>query len=188
MTLSVHKPMPGDNITDACASLLKLAITKRKPAAMLFNQVVVVAYGHETPDDLADQWQQECEAADERWRASPDGIAFAEKRERERQEAIERAGEHRGWPLHAVLTAITGRVWGDFGTFRELADWVDGSMSTVRTKVLANMPTIPEGIDTISEADWPTSESDLPAKMIKQVDRFGPTIIVGRAVPSWVNA
>lgn len=188
MKPAIYTPLVGDSIAIAAADLIDLATTRKVPAVMLFNGVVVAAYGHETPEEVQAAWAVAMDAKAARWRASPDGIAFAEKQERERQEAIAAAGQRKAWPLHAVLTAITGRVWGDFGDVRDLADWVDAGISNMRTKVLANMPTIPEGIDTIPPEAWPTSADDLPAKMAAQVERFGASVIVCKALPAWVNS
>lgn len=170
----------GTNVRSAINTLLAARAPSRVPVA-LFNGVVLVAYPNMTAEEMYAAWDAGMKAASERYRRSPEGIAAAAEDARLRQEKIDRAGELRAFPIHAVLTAITGRVWGPFGDMRDLADWVDADMYDTRIKVLASMPTIPEGIDTIPEADWPTSPLDVEAKLAAQVARFGKTIAVGKA-------
>lgn len=180
MNLTPCDLMPGTHIREAIDGLLHRRTPRTIPVGV-FNGVVLVAYPNITADEMYAAWERELEENGERWRRSPAGIEAAKEEARRIEERARRAGEKRAFPLHAVLTAVTGRVWGDFGDLRDLADWVDAGPSDMRTKVLAYMPTIPDGIDRIPEGEWPTTSEDAPERLAAQVRRFGETVTVGKA-------
>ncbi len=179
MTLTPFDFPGGTDIRSAISTLLAARTPKSIPVAV-FNGVVLVAYPDITAEEMRAAWDAGMRDNSARWRRSPAGQAAAAEEARRREEDARRSGEVRAFPLHAVLTAVTGRVWGPFGELRDLADWVGAHMDNTRVKVLAHMPTIPEGIDTIPEADWPTSPLDAEAKLSAQISRFGATIPVVR--------
>lgn len=85
------------------------------------------------------------------------------------------------FPLHAILTLATGRVWGPFSDAHRLAEYLMGyPMWTHELPRLADelrvrvCTYLPAAMD-IPEADYPTSPRDVSAKLAAQVARFGDT-------------
>lgn len=83
------------------------------------------------------------------------------------------------FPLHAVLTLATGRVWGPFSDAHALAEHLVGHpvwthefvflADALQGMARAALP----GSANIAEAEIPTSHKDVAEKLAVQVAKFG---------------
>lgn len=180
--MQTYIPLAGEHIHTAATNAVLLAQQHGEPCRFTFNDVTVTVLPTETPSQAVDVWRTTMEAKAAAYRNSPEGKRAAAEREAAERRNRERAGERKAFPLHAVLTLATGRVWGDFGEAHEAAEWLMGrpvwthefaySGDQIRALAKAAAP----ALATVTADQCPTSPDDCDAKLAAMVALYGATV------------
>jgi hypothetical protein len=183
--VQTYEPGAGCHISRAAAEMCLRAKADNDSVIATFNEIQLLAHPETEPDEVVREYDEASARRSAAYRSSPEGrAAVAAQEERERRNRA-RAGEVKAFPLHAVLTLATGRVWGDFSRAHEAAEWLFGRgiqtiefafNTTIKDRALAALPAVSD----LPEADYPTSPEDVDARLAAQVARFGDAIRLSR--------
>lgn len=100
---------------DNAAKILVAAALEHGEARGTFNDVELIATAAVSPADVVASFHEQSDARAEAWRASPEGIAYAE-----RQQAEVRAAQQKHGDMVAALDGL------DFNSGAAVLDWVCG--------------------------------------------------------------
>lgn len=78
---------PGIHLNEAARLLIRDALESGVEQRGTFNELTIVATATSTVDEVVASFERDMQEEISRWRASPEGIASAERQERRRQEA-----------------------------------------------------------------------------------------------------